>query len=69
MLKKERNYLKVDNIQQRITYLQDKLSDMRIRYAKGSPAMKAWILQGAKLFKEEKRKLIEKEQKQQEKLF
>ena len=42
---------------------------MRIRYAKGSPAMKAWILQGAKLFKEEKRKLIEKEQKQQEKLF
>ena len=71
MLKKERNYLKVDNIQQRITYLQDKLSDMRIRYVHGSPAMKMFLTSGAVLLKKELERLEKTaaEEKTQDNLF
>ena len=47
----------MDNIQQRITYLQDKLSDMRSRYTKGSPAMKMFLTSGANLLKKELERL------------
>ena len=41
----------------RITYLQDKLSDMRIRYVRGSPAMKMFLTSGASLLKQELERL------------
>ena len=41
----------------RITYLQNKLSDMRIRYVRGSPAMKMFLTSGADLLKKELERL------------
>ena len=49
----------------RIIYINERLADMRIRYKAGSPAMKAWILQGAKLLKDEKASLEKRAEKEE----
>ena len=58
-------------INSRITYLQDKLSDMRIRYVSGSPAMKMFLTSGGKILKKELERLKKTgaEEKTQEKLW
>ena len=48
---------RIMDINNRISYLQDKLSDMRSRYVRGSPAMKMFLTSGAKLLKKELERL------------
>ena len=52
----------------RIIYIDEKLADMRVRYKSGSPAMKAWILSGAKLLKDEKASLEKRAEKEDNQL-
>lgn len=50
----------------RIYNIDRKLEELRERYRVGSPAMKAWILVGAKLLLKEKELLEEKDEENAE---